>query len=129
MLIRNATVFDGTGAPPGVEDVLVRDGLIAARGSGLPASDGARVIDAGRQWLMPGLPETVRHGTTTVVVGNCSLGTAFGAQRANGDDPVLDCFARVENVPKSVLSRVVDRMDWDTTAGYLAHLDTLPLGP
>jgi len=24
MLIRNATVFDGTGAPPGVEDVLVR---------------------------------------------------------------------------------------------------------
>ena len=146
MLIRNATVFDGTGAPPGVEDVLVRDGLIAARGSGLPAPDGARVIDAGRQWLMPGLldirthldlevelapglPESVRHGTTTVVVGNCSLGTAFGAQRANGDDPVLDCFARVENVPKSVLSRVVDRMDWDTTAGYLAHLDTLPLGP
>jgi N-acyl-D-aspartate/D-glutamate deacylase len=146
LLIRNATVFDGTGAAPRVEDVLVRGGRVAARGSGLGAPDGARVIDAGRQWLMPGLldvhthldlevelapglPESVRHGTTTVVVGNCSLGTAFGAQRANGDDPVLDCFARVENVPKSVLSRVVARMDWDTTAGYLAHLDTLPLGP
>ena len=107
MLIRNATVFDGTGAPPRVEDVLVRDGLIAARGSGLPASDGARVIDAGRQWLMPGLldihthldlevelapglPESVRHGTTTVVVGNCSLGTAFGAPRAHGDWPNFD---------------------------------------
>jgi hypothetical protein len=129
-----------------LEDVLVRDGRIAARGAGLYASDETRLIDAGQQWLMPGLldihthldlevelapglPESVRHGTTTVVVGNCSLGTAFGAQRATGDDPVLDCFARVENVPKSVLSRVVDRMDWNTTAGYLAHLDALPLGP
>jgi len=146
MLIRNATVFDGTGAPPRIEDVLVRDGRIAARGVGLAAPDAARIIDAAQQWLMPGLldihthldlevelapglPESVRHGTTTVVVGNCSLGTAFGAQRANGDDPMLDCFARVENVPKSVLARVVDRMDWDTSAGYLAYLDELPLGP
>src|SRR5262245_54491933 len=146
MLIRNATVFDGTGTPPRIEDVLVRDGRIAARGVALAAPEGVRVIDAARQWLMPGLldihthldlevelapglPESVRHGTTTVVVGNCSLGTAFGAQRANGDDPVLDCFARVENVPKSVLARLVDRMDWDTSAGYLSHLDRLPLGP
>ncbi len=146
MLIRNATVFDGTGALPRIEDVSVADGRIAARGVGLAAPDDGRIIDAGQQWLMPGLldihthldlevelapglPESVRHGTTTVVVGNCSLGTAFGAQRANGEDPVLDCFARVENVPKSVLARVVERMDWDTTAGYLAHLDRLPLGP
>jgi N-acyl-D-aspartate/D-glutamate deacylase len=64
-----------------------------------------------------------------VVVGNCSLGTAFGSQRRNGDDPILDCFARVENIPKSLLRKVVDRMDWHTTAGYLAHLDSLPLGP
>jgi N-acyl-D-aspartate/D-glutamate deacylase len=146
MLIRNATVFDGTGTPPCIEDVLLRDGRIAARGVGLAAPADARIIDAGQQWLMPGLldihthldlevelapglPESVRHGTTTVVVGNCSLGTAFGAQRANGEDPVLDCFARVENVPKAVLAQVVDRMDWDTSAGYLAHLDELPLGP
>ena len=32
----------------------------------------------------PGLGEAVRHGTTSVVVGNCSLGTAFGAQEKNG---------------------------------------------
>ena len=146
VLIRNALVFDGTGAPPTREDVAIRDGCIAARGPSLDASHAERVIDADGQWLMPGLldihthldlevelapglPESVRHGTTTVVVGNCSLGTAFGSQRRNGDDPILDCFARVENVPKSVLGKVVDRMDWDTTAGYLTHLDSLPLGP
>ena len=146
VLIRNALVFDGTGAPPMREDVAIRDGRIAARGPVLDAARAERVVDAGGLWLMPGLldihthldlevelapglPESVRHGTTTVVVGNCSLGTAFGSQRRNGDDPILDCFARVENVPKSVLGKVVDRMDWDTTAGYLAHLDSLPLGP
>jgi N-acyl-D-aspartate/D-glutamate deacylase len=124
----------------------VRDGRIAARGPNLPADGADRVIDASGQWLMPGLldihthldlevelapglPESVRHGTTTVVVGNCSLGTAFGAQRRNGDDPILDCFTRVENIPKPVLRKVVDRIDWTTTAGYLEHLATLPLGP
>ena len=146
LLIRNALVFDGTGAPPAREDVAIREGRIAARGASLEASQAERVVDARGLWLMPGLldihthfdlelelapglPESVRHGTTTVVVGNCSLGTAFGSQRRNGDDPILDCFARVENIPKSVLSKVVDRIDWDTTAGYLAHLDSLPLGP
>ncbi len=146
LLIRNALVFDGTGAPPTRDDVAIRDGRIAARGPNLPAGSAGRVIDADGQWLMPGLldihthldlevelapglPESVRHGTTTVVVGNCSLGTAFGAQRRNGDDPILDCFTRVENIPKPVLCKVVDRIDWTTTAGYLEHLETLPLGP
>jgi N-acyl-D-aspartate/D-glutamate deacylase len=145
-LIRNALVFDGSGAPPRVEDVAIAAGRIAARGPKLPADDAAEIIDATGHWLMPGLidihthldlelelapglPESVRHGTTTVVVGNCSLGTAFGSQRRNGDDPILDCFARVENVPKSVLRKVVDRMDWNTTAAYLEHLAELPLGP
>ena len=146
LLIRNVLVFDGTGAPPRHEDVAVARRRIAARGPSLDPSRAERVVDADGQWLMPGLvdihthldlevelapglPESVRHGTTTVVVGNCSLGTAFGAQRRNGEDPILDCFARVENIPKSVLRKVVDRIDWTTTAGYLEHLGQLPLGP
>ena len=145
-LIRDALVFDGTGAEPHVEDVAFADGRIAARGPTLDAGRADQVIDAAGQWLMPGLldihthldlevelapglPESVRHGTTTVVVGNCSLGTAFGAQRRNGDDPILDCFTRVENIPKSVLRKVVDCIDWNTTAEYLEHLASLPLGP
>jgi len=146
LLIRGALVFDGTGNPPRQEDVAIADGRIAARGAGLDPAGAERVIDANGQWLMPGLldihthldlevelapglPESVRHGTTTVVVGNCSLGTAFGAQRRNGDDPILDCFTRVENIPKSVLRKVVDCIDWHDTAGYLDHLAQLPLGP
>jgi N-acyl-D-aspartate/D-glutamate deacylase len=146
LLIRNALVFDGTGSPPRREDVAVAGGHIAVRGASLDPARAERVIDASGHWLMPGLldihthldlevelapglPESVRHGTTTVVVGNCSLGTAFGAQRRNGEEPILDCFARVENIPKSVLRKVVDRIDWTTTGGYLEHLAGLPLGP
>lgn len=36
MQIRNATVFDGTGAPSRLEDVLVRYRRIEARGDGIP---------------------------------------------------------------------------------------------
>ena len=146
ILLRDALVFDGTGSAPRREDVAIAGGRIAARGPALEPARAERVVDAAGHWLMPGLldihthldlevelapglPESVRHGTTTVVVGNCSLGTAFGAQRRNGEDPILDCFTRVENIPRSVLRKVVDRIDWDTTAGYLEHLAGLPLGP
>lgn len=143
-VIRNAMVFDGSGGKPGVCDVGIRAGRIAAVGSGLPA--GAEDIDATGLWLMPGLldihthfdlevelapglPEAIRHGSTTVVMSNCSLGLAFGAQRRDGSDPIVDCFARVENVPKHVLAKVADTVDWHDSADYLAHFDRLPLGP
>ena len=146
LLIRGALLFDGSGGPPRIEDLAVRDGRVATRGAGLDPARADQVVDARGLWLMPGLldihthldleielapglPESVRHGTTAVIVGNCSLGVAFGAQRRNGEDPILDCFTRVENIPKPVLRRVVDRIDWTSTAGYLAHLDALPLGP
>lgn len=145
-LFRNALVFDGSGAPPRQQDVAVAAGRIAAMGPGLQATDAREVIDAAGRWLMPGLldihthfdleveiepqlPEAVRHGTTTAVVANCSLGLAYGAQRRDGADPIVDCFARVENVPKHVLRKVADRVDWSDSADYLAHFDRLPLGP
>ncbi len=146
VLFRNALVFDGTGAAPRQLDVAVAAGRVAAMSADLPVSDAREVIDADGRWLIPGmldihthfdleveiepqLPEAVRHGTTTVVVANCSLGLAYGAQRRGSDDPIVDCFARVENVPKHVLRKVADRVDWNDSADYLAHFDRLALGP
>ena len=145
-LIKNAMIFDGTGAPGAVGDIAIQQGKIAARGQNLDATAADSVIDASGKWLMPGLldvhthydlevelapglAESVRHGTTTVVVANCSLGLAFGALRENAQDPIVDCFARVENIPKPVLKRIADRVHWTTSDEYLAHLDTLKLGP
>jgi N-acyl-D-aspartate/D-glutamate deacylase len=145
-LISNALIFDGSGDAPQQLDIAIKDGKIAARGADLPVSQAAQVIDAQGQWLMPGLldihthldlevdlepglPEVVRHGTTTVLVGNCSLGTCFGQQIEGEQNPIVDCFTRVENIPKSVLNKCVEAVTWDNSADYLDHFKDMPLGP
>lgn len=63
-LLRNTTLFDGTGASPrsGV-DVLVVDGRIAALGVGLPEQEGGETVDLGGRWTMPGLIDCHVHIT------------------------------------------------------------------
>ena len=112
----------------------------------MEAKSASRVIDATGLWLMPGLfdihthydlelevapglPESTRHGTTSVVIANCSLGLAFGSQRDGTNDPIVSCYARVENIPKSVLKSCADNITWDNPRDYLDHLETLNLGP
>lgn len=144
-LIKNAKVFNN-GETPVVEDVAVSDGRIVARGTDLNEENARRVIDAKGMWLMPGLfdihthydlelevapglPESTRHGTTSVVIANCSLGLAFGAQRDGVNDPVVSCYARVENIPKAVLKNCADNITWNNPKAYLEHLEGLNLGP
>ena len=144
-LIKNAKVFN-PGEQPVIEDVAVADGRIVARGQQLDASQAGRVIDAQGLWLMPGLfdihthydlelevapglPESTRHGTTSVVIANCSLGLAFGAQRDGTNDPIVSCYARVENIPKHVLRHCADNVSWANPGDYLDHLEKLNLGP
>ena len=145
-LFKGALLFDGTGTSPVTTDVFVAKGKIAAIGPSLSVPENVTIIDCTGQWLMPGLldihthldlevelapqlPEVLRHGTTTVVMSNCSLGIAYGNQRRNGDDPIVDCFARVENVPKHVLRKVGDACTWTDSKGYLEHFSKLNLGP
>ena len=140
-LIKNAKVFN-PGEQPVIEDVAVADGRIVARGQQLDASQAGRVIDAQGLWLMPGLfdihthydlelevapglPESTRHGTTSVVIANCSLGLAFGAQRDGTNDPIVSCYARVENIPKHVLRHCADNVSWANPGDYLDHLEKL----
>lgn len=143
-LIKNARVFNN-GEHPCTQDIAIKDGKIVARGADLGDQAG-QLIDATDLWAMPGffdihthydlelevapgLPESVRHGTTSVVIANCSLGLAYGAQRTGDIDPIVDCYARVENIPKSILRACADKVNWDTPKEYIEHLDTLKLGP
>lgn len=124
-VIKNGLVFDGSGKPGQQLDIAIKDGKIAASGIGLPETNARNVVHAAGKWVMPGLldihthldleveiapglGEVVRHGTTSVVVGNCSLGAAFGAQKTATQNPIIDCFARVENIPKSVLENALE---------------------
>src|SRR5260221_947769 len=89
VLVRGATVFDGSGGKSFKGDVGVRDGVI------VPAEAGAgRAIDAGGLALMPGIVDVHTHydaqitwdatlspsvglGVTTMVMGNCGFGIAL----------------------------------------------------
>ena len=146
LLITGAQVFDGEGLPGRIEDIAIAGDRVVARGADLPRNAAVRCVDATGRWLLPGmldihthldlevevapaLDEVVRHGTTTVVVGNCSLGTCFGPQETEGQEPIVDCFTRVENIPKAVLRKCAKAMTWDNPEDYLTHFEGLNLGP
>ncbi|WP_410876174.1 N-acyl-D-amino-acid deacylase family protein [Nocardia sp. A7] len=140
LVIRNGTVFDGTGSSPVQADVGVREGAVITIGRIEPGS-GEREIDATGKWVIPGmidvhthydaevlgspgLGESVRHGVTSVVLGNCSLSTVY----ADAED-CADLFARVEALPwDAVHSAVKEHKSWSGPQSYVDAINARPLG-
>lgn len=141
-IIRNGIYFDGLGNKGVQKDVVIKDHKIDAVLDKAPAIEGAKEIDASGKWVTPGLldihahydaeievmpalEESVRHGVTTVIIGNCSLSAALGK-----DTEIVDLFARVENIPAKVLSHwMLGNIKWKNVREYYEHLETLPVGP
>jgi len=146
VIIRDGLWFDGTGSPPQTRTLGIRDGVVATVAG---PSDGPldetgcpEVIDAAGKWVLPGfidvhthydaevlldpgLRESVRHGVTTVLLGNCSLSTVY----ANSED-AADLFSRVEAVPREYVHGALNsNRTWSTAAEYIEAIDALPLGP
>src|ERR1700754_1627499 len=143
VIVRDGLWFDGTGAPPQVRTLGIRDGIVATVSRGALDETGCPdVIDAAGKWVVPGfidvhthydaevlldpgLRESVRPGVTTVLLGNCSLSTVY----ANSED-AADLFSRVEAVPrKYVFGALSAHKTWSTAEEYVNAIDALPLGP
>lgn len=143
VIVRNGQWFDGTGARPQRRTLGIRDGLVeTVSAKPIDETGCPDVIDADGKWIVPGfidvhthydaevlldpgLRESVRHGVTTVLLGNCSLSTVY----ADSED-AADLFSRVEAVPrKFVLGALEAKRTWSTPAEYVQTLDDLPLGP
>jgi N-acyl-D-aspartate/D-glutamate deacylase len=143
VIIRNGLWFDGTGNAPQTRTLGIRDGIVATVSDApLDETGCPDVIDAAGKWIVPGfldvhthydaevlldpgLRESVRHGVTTLLLGNCSLSTVY----ADTED-TADLFSRVEAVPrKFVLGALQASKTWSTPADYVRALDELPLGP
>lgn len=141
VVIRNGTLYDGTGAPGRRADVGIRDGKVAAIRTRLEGT-GAKEIDATGCWVTPGffdlhthydaeievlpsLDESVRHGVTSIVMGNCSLSAAAGT-----DEQLLDLFCRVESLPRPLMEKWLNgNVRWKGPKEYYEHLESLPIGP
>ncbi|OBF40848.1 hypothetical protein A5724_06790 [Mycobacterium sp. ACS1612] len=143
VIVRNGLWFDGTGSAPQVRTLGIRGGIVAeVSREPLDETGCPEVIDASGKWVVPGfidvhthydaevlldpgLRESVRHGVTTVLLGNCSLSTVY----AENDD-AADLFSRVEAVPRQYVHGALEaKKTWSTPAEYVRVLDDLPLGP
>lgn len=142
VVINNGLVFDGSRATARVRHIGVSDNKVALISvQPIPDSDGKRVIDATGKWVTPGfidththydaeviaspsLRESVRHGVTTVTIGNCSISmTSLDAEDCS------DLFTRVESVPREhVLPLLKEKKTWNNIPEYVEFLKQHPLG-
>jgi N-acyl-D-aspartate/D-glutamate deacylase len=140
LIIKNGLVFDGLASPPARCDVGVAQGKVAliAKDISQPAKE---VVEAKGLWIAPGfidihthydleleiapsLTESIRHGVTSVVIGNCSLSLAVGKPQT-----LADIFQRVETLSPVLIQKWLrSSVDWTTPREYIEHLQRLPLG-
>jgi N-acyl-D-aspartate/D-glutamate deacylase len=134
LVIRNATIVDGTGAPPLAGDLAIAGDRIAAVGEF--SGRAARELDARGLALAPGFIDihthfdpqlcwdglatpSLEHGITTVVIGNCSLSLAPVRPGAQGK--LVSMFSVIEDIKKPTFDAAVP-FDWESFPEYLAHI-------
>ena len=135
LLIRNALVFDGSGAEPAVMDVAVHDGKIRATGQQLGHS-ARRTVQADGLALMPGIIDSHTHfdaqitwdphvrpspalGVTTAVIGNC--GFTIAPCKPADRETTMRNLTQVEGMSLDVLRQGI-AWDFETFPEYLAQL-------
>ena len=135
LLLRGASIVDGSGAPAFPADVGVRDGRIVAVGkSDEPAQE---TLDVSGLHLMPGIVDVHTHydaqitwdptlspsvalGVTTAILGNCGFGIAPcpAAQR----ETVMRNLSVVEGMDLEALATGT-RWEFETFGEYLEALE------
>ena len=137
LVIRGGLIADGTGAPPFVGDVWVRDGEIAAvtRGDAGEAT-ASETIDARGKLVTPGfvdvhthydgqatwdeqLAPSCWHGVTTIVMGNCGVG--FAPVVPGQEQTLIEQMEGVEDIPGTALAEGID-FRWESFSEYLDAL-------
>lgn len=140
MIIRDASIVDGTGSPAFNGDVGVRGDRIVAVGA--VAGSAEIEIDATGKVLAPGFIDihthydpqmcwdrlatpSPEHGVTSLVMGNCSVSLA--PVKPEGQKKLIHIFGSVEDMEGQILETSVP-FSWQTFAEYLDYLNK-DLGP
>jgi len=131
VVVKDARIVDGRGAPAYSGDVAIEGSRIAAVGK--VSGTATRTIDAGGQVVAPGFidahthydaqllwdptanPSTA-HGITTILTGNC--GYTLAPVRPDDQDYLMGLFAAAEEIPKQAL-QLFAPFAWETFPQYL----------
>jgi N-acyl-D-aspartate/D-glutamate deacylase len=135
LVIRDAMLLDGLGAPPRRGGVAVKDGRIVEIGRILGSAK--EIVNGDGLALMPGIIDNHTHydaqltwdpwaspspalGVTTAVIGNC--GFTIAPCRPRDRDLVMKNLTQVEGMSLAVLRAGV-RWDFETVPQYLDLLE------
>ena len=139
LLIKNGTVYDGTGAPGQKLDIAIKDGRIVQIASAIDAT-ATRTIDASGKIVTPGFVDVHTHydgqatwdshmnpssnlGTTTVVMGNCGVG--FAPCKKEDHQILVKLMEGVEEIPGAAMDEGLP-WNWETFPEFLDSLDEKP---
>ena len=138
IVIKNASILDGTGAPEFIADIGIIGAEIAIVDKTCSLSQGKETIDAAGYIVTPGFVDihthydgqvcwdkqvtpSCWHGVTTVVMGNCGVG--FAPVRPGTENELISLMESVEDIPGTALYEGIP-WGWETFAEYLDAIDT-----
>ena len=134
-IIKNGTIYDGSGGEPVQGDIAITAGRIDAVGdvSGQARetldADGAIVTPAwvdihthydGQVTWDSEMNPSASHGVGTIVMGNCGVG--FAPVAGGGEQDLIDLMEGVEDIPGTALH---EGMPWGAWQSYPEYLDFL----
>lgn len=142
LLIKGATVVDGSGDGAFTGDVVIDGDRIAGVTREKSGARARRTIEADGLVVSPGfidphthydaqfcwdglLTSSPEHGVTTVVTGNCGVGLA--PARPDLHEVLIGDLVHVEGMPYDALKQGVD-WRWETFGEYLDAMDETGLG-
>lgn len=139
LIIKNGTVYDGTGDKPFIADIAIKGRKIEAIGELDEVSK--QTINAEGKIVAPGfvdihthydgqvtwdpyLRPSTYHGVTTVVMGNCGVG--FSPCKPEERDWLISLMEGVEDIPGTALHEGIN-WQWESFPEYLDILENKPL--
>ena len=139
LVITNAHLVDGSGAPARTADIAVDDGIITdvASPGKISTQSARRVLDAQGRLVTPGfvdvhthydaqvswdpwLTPSSWHGVTTAVMGNCGVG--FAPAHPDRHQWLIELMEGVEDIPGSAMTDGID-WQWESFPEYLDAID------
>jgi N-acyl-D-aspartate/D-glutamate deacylase len=138
LVIRSATIVDGTGGPSRRGDVAITGDRITELAARVETK-GRREVNAEGLLLTPGFVDihthydgqvtwdpvvapSSLHGVTSIVMGNCGVSFAPAKPSAADHDWLIGLLEGVEDIPGTALAEGLP-WDWETFPDYLDALE------